>query len=337
MSTVIKVSVPGRVCLVGEHCDYAKGMSIALPLQHHITLYGEKRPDQTVLFLTAMEDNAYKLSFPLHDISIPDDNPLRYSAAVVDVMKNRGYSIGGVEAIMKSNLPFKKGLASSAAVEVATVRLFDTLYRLDLSLDQIAEIAYDAERNRLGIGCGRMDQLVAAYESLIAINYEKDTPTVTRLQHSPVPMYLLVGIPLVTKRALQLMLTESNRAYLHPQSQTDRDFGRALDDLIPNEVVRPFIDAVQQGNISAVGDLFRKNQEIYDQYFVPVCESFDSPILSSFLKIALQHGSIGEKWTGAGGSGAFICLAESEEARIDLQQAIERQSSIDVKFVTATL
>ena len=337
MSNVVKVSVPGRVCLVGEHCDYARGMSVALPLQHRITMYGERRLDRTVSLLTAMEDRVHTLSFTMDNIESPDGNPLRYSAAVVDVMKDRRYPIDGAQVVITSDLPFKKGLASSAAVEVATVRLFDQLYGLNLSLEQIADIAYDAERNRLGIGCGKMDQLVAAYQSLITMDYRQDILQVTPLHHSSIPMHILVGIPLVTKRALQVMLTEANRAYLQPNSQKDYNFQRALDDLIPREVVQPFIHAVQQGDIAAVGNLLRKNQEIYNEYFVPICESFDSPILYSFLRIAQQHGSIGEKWTGAGGAGAFICLTESEEARNDLQEAIEKQSSVDIKFVTTVL
>lgn len=335
---VYRASVPGRICLVGDHCDYAKGMSVALPLQQRVTAYGELRDDQEVAIVSSLEDQVCRLTFSLDNIPRLEDNPLRYSAAAVQVLK-KYHAVGGLSVTINSNLPPKKGLGSSAAVSVATIKLFNDAYHLNLSRDDLARLAYESEHDLLGVKCGKMDQIVAAYETLVAINFmngNNGSPEVSPLT-SPQPMHLLVGIPSTTRRALNIMLSATNSAYRSPTTKQDHAFCQALDDIIPNTVVKPFIQAVQYGDPVKAGSLLRLNQEIYDSTFIPVCESFEAPIIHRYLQIAKANGSLGEKWTGAGGDGAFICLAASPESRDNLQQSIEKKSSLEIHFVTVTI
>ncbi len=339
MDQVYKASAPGRVCLVGEHCDYAKGMSVAVPLSERVTLYGECRDDDIISVTSGLEDRVYRLAFPLGDIPSLEEHPLRYCAAVIKKLRESHDSkFGGVEITILSTLSAQKGLGSSAAVSVATLELLNDVYKLEIPRDELAELAYLAEHDVLGIKCGRMDQLVAAYKKPLVIDFSNTgRPSIAPLPSPPTPMYFLVGAPLGTKRALQVILRETDRAYNRPSTAADLAFQRALDETIPQEVVQPFVDAVRRGDASKAGRLLRRNQEIYRDIFVPVCESFDAPLLYQLLDIARRNNSLGEKWTGAGGVGAFICLAESLEERRAIANEIKHRSPVDVHFVTVDL
>ncbi len=339
MGSIIKSVVPGRICLVGEHCDYAQGRSVALPLQHEqITAYAERRDDRIVSLVSALEDRAFRLSFSLDDIPTSEEHPLRYASAVVQAMYSKHPDIQGMNITMDSTLPIKKGLASSAAVSVSIAEIFNHFFSPRLSPRDLAAIAYEAEHDILGIGCGRMDQLAVAYKSLIHLDYQhQQSAVVTLLPSSPDPMHILVGIPLTTSRAIHVMLSAANSAYFHPRNEHDFVFKRALDHRIPQEVVLPFVNAVQKGDKELAGKLLRHNQQIYNECFVPICESFRAPLLNTFFEIAQRNGSLGEKWTGAGGNGAFICLTDSSSARDALQDALREESSLDIQFLHATL
>ena len=339
MEQVYKASAPGRVCLVGEHCDYAKGMSVAVPLSERVTLYGERRDDKTISITSGLEDKVYQLAFPLDHIPSLEEHPLRYCAAAVQKLREvHDSKFGGVDITIRSTLSSQKGLGSSAAVSVATLELLNDIYALEIPRDELAELAYRAEHDVLGIKCGRMDQLVAAYKMPIVIDFRDiDGPRVTPLPSPPTPMHFLVGVPLGTKRALQVILRETDRAYNHASTTADLAFRHALDQTIPGEVVQPFVEAVQQGDSWEAGKLLRRNQSIYRNFFVPVCESFDAPLLYQLLDIARRNNSLGEKWTGAGGVGAFICLARSLEERTIIANEIKHRSPVDVHFVNVDL
>lgn len=332
------VSAPGRICLVGEHCDYAKGMSIALPLGHKVTAEGTPRNDQTISLISHVDNAVHQLTVSLDNLTILRGHILRYSVAALKALLEKGHSLGGMDVVLHSDLPMKKGLSSSAAISVATLKLFNDAHHLGMREAEIAELAYIAEHDILGIGCGRNDQIVSSYNSLVLMDYKNGgKPKVTLLQKSRQPMRILVGIPQTDKRNLPSLLKASNKAYFQPERPEDYQFQKALDTLIPEEVVLPFLDAVRQGDAIAAGMRLRKNQEIYDQYFVPVSNYFKAPLLYEFLELAKNHGSLGEKWTGAGGAGAFICLTESIEKQERLRQALASASPVDVKFVSAIL
>lgn len=338
MERVYKASAPGRVCLVGEHCDYAKGMSVAVPLSEGVTIYGDRRRDEVVSITSGLEGKVHEISFDLRTIPSLDDHTLRYCTAAVQTLRERNSRFKGMDITIRSNLLTQKGLGSSAAVSVATLEAFNDAYELEISRDELAELAYHAEHDILDIKCGRMDQIVAVYKQPITIDFSNSgRPHVTQLPSPPTPMHFLVGVPLGTKRALHIILRETDRAYHHPSSSIDLAFGRALDETIPNEVVQPFVDAIAHGDVVQVGRLLRRNQEIYRNVFVPVCESFDAPLLYNLLDIAQRNGSLGEKWTGAGGVGAFICLAPSSEKRTIIADKIKHLSPVDVHFVHVDL
>lgn len=116
------------------------------------------------------DGQAYFDEFDIRDMEYREKGWFgNYIRAVVNVLKKRGYSrkIRGVDMIVESDLPIGAGLGSSGALEVAAVKFFDAAFKLNLSKHDIAELAYAAEREELGIPCGRLDQYASSFGNII--------------------------------------------------------------------------------------------------------------------------------------------------------------------------
>ena len=75
----------------------------------------------------------------------------------------------GMEITVESEIPIGSGLASSAALEVAFVALLNHVCNLGYTRKEMAEIAYTAETEEVGVPCGRLDQYSVSYGGIIKL------------------------------------------------------------------------------------------------------------------------------------------------------------------------
>jgi galactokinase len=69
--------------------------------------------------------------------------------------------LGGFDAVLSGDVPIGAGLSSSAALEVAAARAFQTVNGLALSDPDLAAICQAAESKFVGVNCGIMDQFIS--------------------------------------------------------------------------------------------------------------------------------------------------------------------------------
>jgi len=92
-----------------------------------------------------------------------------------------------------STLPMKKGLSSSAAVCVLIATSFNLIYNLNLSMQDIMEIAYQGEM-KTPSKCGRMDQCVAMGSGSIALmKFNKRQPCELQVLECRTTLYFVVA------------------------------------------------------------------------------------------------------------------------------------------------
>ncbi|MBM4063450.1 MAG: hypothetical protein FJ265_20470, partial [Planctomycetes bacterium] len=92
-----------------------------------------------------------------------------------------------------SDIPFQGGLSGSSALLVAALRAWSRWFRLPLSPLRIAELAWRAENELLGIRAGPLDRLVQAHDGLLAMDFARPfvADAVQRLDPALLPPLLL--------------------------------------------------------------------------------------------------------------------------------------------------
>ena len=174
MSKKIELFVPGRLCLLGEHSDWAG---------RHRVMNSKIVPGQAIvtgieqgIYATVEKNDKFIVTSDLVSLNKAvfecemDSEKLRetanaggffsYVAGVASYI-NECYNVRGLKIkITKMDLPIKSGLSSSAAICVLVARAFNQMYHLRLNTMGEMNIAFIGEQ-RTPSRCGRLDQACA--------------------------------------------------------------------------------------------------------------------------------------------------------------------------------
>jgi len=188
-----EIFVPGRLCLFGEHSDWAganrafngkikKGMAIVSGIEQGIHAKIERCADFEVISLLD-EGKTYKQRMNAMDLrkDAEEGGYFSYMAGTASYMKEH-YHVGGVKIVIDwMNMPIKRGLSSSAAICVLVAKAFNKLYSLNLSTPGIMQAAYRGEQ-RTPSRCGRLDQACAYGTKPVVMTFDGADIDVRRLQ-----------------------------------------------------------------------------------------------------------------------------------------------------------
>ncbi len=327
--------VPGRVCLFGEHSDWAGGYRRVAPhIQPGHTLISGT--DQGIYARVAAHPDALILTAaaPGERIEGPQRLPME-AAALLQVARQGGFwsYIAGVAYQVQrrypvaglvlentfTDLPVQKGLSSSAAICVLTARAFNRLYDLGLSVREEMELAYQGEITTPS-RCGRMDQGCAFGRRAVLMTFDGDHLE-TRELRAAQPVHLVV-VDLGARKDTQKILADLNACYPEPKTAVARGVQRLLGPLNA-ALVREAVAALEAGDGARLGELMKEAQRLFDRYAVPACpEELSAPVLHRVL----NHPSLsphiwGGKGVGSQGDGAAQFVARSaadQEAVVEL-------------------
>jgi mevalonate kinase len=210
-----------------------------------------------------------------------------------------------VVARVRSDLPPGRGLGSSAALAVATLRALAAATARQL--DAAAEL--DAGRRLEAIFHGTpsgIDPAAAALGTCFRF-VRGEPPSVT-------PVHPAVALPVVIAFGERPRSTGAAVGGLRARWEAARGRYEALFDEVA-AVVERGAAAAEAGDLAALGRAFDDNQALLERLGV------SSDAIAALVAAARRAGALGAKLTGGGAGGAVIALAEEPEA---LARCLER-------------
>jgi len=148
---------PGRVNIIGEHTDYNGGYVLPFAVNKYIYLSARKNFKNRFNFLSLQFKNP--VSIEIENIK-KTNTWADYPIGVINVLKEYGYKIEGVDFVFESNIPIGGGLSSSGAIEVITLTALNELLDLKIEKEKIPFLCQKAENEFVGARCGIMDQFI---------------------------------------------------------------------------------------------------------------------------------------------------------------------------------
>ena len=329
-----RYSAPARINLIGEHIDYNGGKVLPCAISCYIKALVSKRDDDVI--------NAYSLNVGKgQSASIPrlqyqkEFGWCNYVFGAFVVLRSMGYRIPhGLNILINSTIPLGSGLSSSAALLDLIVYLANDIYKLDISLKNIAKIAQKVENQYLGLKSGIMDEAAIAlglkdkcllldcdkYEyqyidlrlgdyvfavmktnkprSLIKSNYNErvqECQTCLSLIQKEIPVNNLCEVSIDDLPKVQQLINNQNL------------FKRARHVIKENHRVYQFVRALDTQNIQALGQLLdESHKSLKEDYEVTGTH------LDFIVKYAKDAGAIGARMTGAGFGGCAIALIDKK-------------------------
>ncbi|MGA2378121.1 MAG: sugar phosphate nucleotidyltransferase [Spirochaetia bacterium] len=324
-----EVFVPGRVCLFGEHSDWAggyrrinsgivPGYAIICGTNQGLRARIKPHPDR-LIFRSSLTQGSERQEFEI---------PMRADALLEEARRGGFFSyVAGVAyQILTHNtvkglvidnyatdLPVKKGLSSSAAVCVLTARAFNLAYDLKMTVRGEMEYAYRGEITTPS-RCGRLDQGCAYGSRPVLMEFDGDSLKVSELACGA-DFHFIVADLKATKDTVRI-LTDLNKAFPFAQNDVEKGVQECLGPT-NKRILGEAVDAIRRGDPSRLGALMTEAQRMFDRYAAPACpDQLAAPVLHRVLAHpALAPYVLGGKGVGSQGDGSVQLLAKDAQAR----------------------
>lgn len=344
----MKIFVPGRMCLFGEHSDWAGGYrrinadvekGYALICGTNQGIYAEVEPHPTSLILTSTSPEGERhgpYEIPMEPKALLAEAQKggfwSYIAGVAYQVLTRYHVRGLVIDNYKTDLPMKKGLSSSAAICVLTARAFNRVYDLKTTIRGEMELAYQGEIMTPS-RCGRMDQGCAFGDRPVLMTFDGEYLETTELRPGGELYWVIVDLN--AQKDTMEILARLNRAYPFADNEVERGVQELLGP-INRRIIQQAIEALQAGDGQRLGELMVEAQAFFDRYAMPACpEELTAPVLHRVLSYEpLKPHIWGGKGVGSQGDGTAQFIARSEADQQAVIEIIERDLGMSALKLT---
>jgi mevalonate kinase len=330
----LRLFVPGRVCLFGEHSDWAGeyrrrdpgiATGCALIAGTNQGIHASVAEHATDLVLCATDRHGVRRGphrIPMQPAALREEAERggywSYIAGVAHQVRAAHHVAGLVIDNDRTDLPVRKGLSSSAAISVLTARAFNRVYGLDLTLAEEMELAYLGETTTPS-RCGRMDQGCACGNRPVLMTFDGDRVEAEEL--TPARDLHFVIVDLRAGKDTTRILSDLHHAFAA---------GGALRELlgpINQGIVSRAAQALRGGDAEGLGRLMIEAQALFDRHAAPVCPAeLTAPVLHRVLDYAPLRAHVwGGKGIGSQGDGSAQFVARGAADQQAVMALIERE------------
>lgn len=334
----MRIFVPGRLCLFGEHTDWAgeyrrinplieKGYTLIVGTNQGI--YASVLPNSTELIIRASLGDGRRYEpfrLPMESNTLKcvakEGGFFSYAAGTAYQFLTQ-YGVGGLEVNnYLTDLPIQKGLSSSAAFCVLMARAFNLLYDLKMTIRSEMELAYQGERTTPSL-CGRMDQACAYGNRPILMIFDGEQIDHYELKVSKDLFFLIVDLG--GSKNTQEILRRLNECYPIATNSIEQNVQKYLGS-ISSEITLAAVEAIQLGDAQLLGALMTKAQAEFDLHVVPACPE---ELTAKKLHLLLNHEPLlpyifGGKGVGSQGDGTAQLLVKNQSSQTKAIEIIQR-------------
>lgn len=239
-SPLLKQVAHGRVNLLGEHTDYNHGLVLPMQINAYTEITATLNQEATLgtirLFSEDMKDGIITRNVQDKKQNNWTDYVIGSLQVIEESVKQykKEFEMPALDVYLTSNIPMGGGLSSSAALEVATLKLIRMLYTssdydamgknthtmlpADFSIEEhwndvnLAKLGQMAENNYVGLPCGLMDQLVISVgdaQKATMINFgDNDNP-----QYESVSLFDEVSFMIISSGYFHVLNNDNDRGY----------------------------------------------------------------------------------------------------------------------------
>jgi L-arabinokinase len=180
---IYSARAPGRLDVMGGIADYSGSLVLELPIAEAAFAAVQVVREPGVTIASVKQDGgapALATTIGEHDWTALKDGDLESARVFFTKHPQSGWAAyiagpvlvllqelqatlkGGLRILIDSSVPAGKGVSSSAAVEVATMRALAAALGIDVSGEESARLCQVAENLVAGAPCGIMDQMTSA-------------------------------------------------------------------------------------------------------------------------------------------------------------------------------
>jgi len=278
----------GKIILLGEHSVVYGRHAIAAPIGLTIQAEVSRREAGLELVIARWDtDAAYD----------PIGAELALQVATLIVEKLGLFGVG-MRVDVFPHLPRASGLGASAALAVAIIRAVAGRFDVELTEEQVSNLAFECEQIVHGTPSG-IDNTVATFGRPILYRRAGEGVAASEIRDvvspRPIPVVIgLTGVRSLTSHTVGLVRAARER---HP-ARYEAIFSQI------DELVLAGADALRRGDAAELGELMNMNHGLLGALQV------SSPELEALVGVARRAGALGAKLTGGGGGGAMIAVAE---------------------------
>lgn len=354
------VAAPGRVNLIGEHTDYNDGYALPMAIERYVVIAAAPCADRrgTSEKQTAADADTERMS-RFYSVDFDDEaeirvggriepGPVAWSSYVQGVVAGyvaRGFELPPFSAVIRSTVPAAAGLSSSAALEVATATLLESILATSLDPSERALLCQEAEHKFAGVPCGIMDQFSSVFgqeDALMLLDCRSQAVELVPLRDPGVTVLIansnvrreLTGGEYAERRAhceeaaavlgVPALRDVSIEALSAAGVRLDAVHTRRARHVI-TEIERTLqaVDAIRAGDWNRVGELmYASHASLRDDYEVS-CDELDL-LVELAGEIGSAGGVFGSRVTGAGFGGCTVSLVRTKFAAEIAQEIRDR-------------
>jgi D-glycero-alpha-D-manno-heptose-7-phosphate kinase len=231
-----------------------------------------------------------------------------------------------VDLFLASEIPPGTGLGSSASVCVNIVKTLTTYLDRPLSKYELAEQAFRLARNVLAKHVGKQDEYAAAFGGLNFISFYRDGGTFVE------PLDLEAAVVRELQSNLMLFFTGSSHdswSILQEQERSTRTHASSTLEALHEvkALATRMRQALQAGELHQFGKLMHEGWESKRR----ISNKISNAQIDQLYSVALDHGALGGKITGAGGGGFLLFYCERDQ-QATLREAMKSRGVPEMAF-----